>query len=364
LQLSDTLNLRPARHPALDGARGLAVVAMVLGHTLDAVLSPEVRANTWVQGYWSWRGITAPLFLLVSGWAVVAALDHRQDAARTTYGRRIGRGLLLILLGYVLHWPGWETVRELGWGDALLGRLFGFDALQCIGISLLVGATVLRLAPGSRSRAAALAALAVGIPLASPALWRLGTHLPVMLQQAVGVNGSHFPLFPWAGYFFAGALIAYALRLLRPGLPQALVLTVLGGGLYWFMHQVKADWSENSAWLVAYRVGEGMLVLAVVSCAPVRLLGLLAPVGRLSLWVYVLHIPVVYGWGGTPGLIERVGPTLGLGQGLLVGVSLLSGSYAIARFGSWLRGLNKDPWRGVGSPSFGTTLGGGQRSLS
>jgi acyltransferase len=338
-------------------------MAMVLGHTLDGLLAPAVRANEWVQHYWSLRGITAPLFLLVSGWAVVAALDRRQDAARSTYGRRVWRALLLIFLGYLLHWPGWEAVRARGWSDALLGRLFSFDALQCIGVSLLVGATVLRLAPGSRSRAAALAVLAVGIPLASPILWQWGTSLPLALRQAVGAQGSQFPLFPWAGYFFAGALVAYALRLLRPGWPQGLALAVLGGGLLGLTHLLTPDWSPSSAWLVAFRVGEGLLVLAAVSFAPVRLSGLLAPLGRLSLWVYVLHIPMVYGWAGTPGLNVRVGPTLGLGPALLVGVGLLVGCYAIARFGSWLRGLNKDPWRSVGSTSLGSTLSGSQRSL-
>lgn len=357
--LPGPFSLRPARHPALDGARGLAVMAMVLGHTLDALLSPAVRALPEVLFYWSLRGITAPLFLLVSGWAVVAALDNRPEAARSTFGRRVRRGLLLLLLGYLLHWPGWEAIGSQGWTQGLLVHFFAFDALQSIGMSLLVGASVLVLARGTWSRALALAVLAVGIPLGSALLWKLGMGMPTVLHQAVGAVGSPFPFFPWAGFFFAGALAAHLLRLLRPGWPQGLVLALLGGGLLVLTGQLTADWTATSAWLVAYRVGQGFLVLAAMSLAPQWLSRLFSPMGRLSLGVYVLHLPVVYGWAGTPGLVERVGPTLGLVPALLVGVGLLAACFLLAWIGNRVRGLSFS-WRS-GSTDFSPTLGSGHR---
>jgi hypothetical protein len=334
-------------------------MAMVLGHTLDALLAPAVRLLPEVQLYWSLRGITAPLFLLVSGWAVVAALGNRPEAARATYGRRVRRALLLLFLGYLLHWPGWDAVRMHGWSQALLTHLFAFDALHCIGASLLVGATVLMLAPGTWTRAVALGVLAVGIPLASALLWELGMGIPTMLHQAIGAIGSQFPLFPWAGYFFAGALAAHLLRLLRPGWPQGLLLALLGVGLIGLTRLFTADWTATSAWLVAFRVGEGLLVVAAMNFAPQWLSRLFAPMGRLSLWVYVLHLPVVYGWAGTPGLVERVGPTLELVPALLVGAGLLAACFLVARLGSWLRGLTV-PLRS-GSTDLGPTFGSSQR---
>ncbi len=317
---------------------------MVLGHALDALLSPAARAHSWVQRYWELRGITAPLFLLVSGWALVAALDQRPGAARAMYGRRVRRAALLVFLGYLLHWPGWAMVKWLGWSEALEARLFEFDALQCIGFSLLAGATVLVIAPGNRSRALMLAVLAAGVPLVSGAVWKLGPSLPIAVRQALGSEGSHFPLFPWAGFFFAGALAAQLFRLLRPGWPQGLALVVLGAGVIGVTQQISPDWSPTSPWLVAFRVGEGLLVLGVVSFAPVVLSRRLAPLGRLSLWVYVLHLPVVYGWADIPGLASRVGPTLEFGPALLVGVGLLGASYFAARIGRALRRLIR-PWR-------------------
>src|SRR5262249_53261142 len=155
-------------------------------------------------------------------------------------------------IGYLLHWPGWETVKWLGWNETLVGRLFEFDALQCIGVSLLVGATVVALAPGNRSRALLLAGLAVGIPLASGAARQFAAPPPIPVREATGVGGSPFPLFPWAGFFFAGALAAQLFRLLRPGWPQGLALAVLGAVLLGVTLEFPQDWSPTSAWLVAF----------------------------------------------------------------------------------------------------------------
>jgi acyltransferase len=310
---------------------------MVLGHTLDALLSPAARAEPWVQRYWELRGVTAPLFLLVSGWAVVMAAGTGEKAASETFGRRMRRALLLLSLGYLMHWPGWDTVKALGWGEALRARLFGFDALQCIGASLLVGAAVLVLARGTWTRALALGVLAVGVPLASPWVWDEATRLPVELRQALGTPGARFPLFPWAGYFFVGALAAHLLRVLRPGWPQGLALLALGAGLGVLSGRLPADWSPTSAWLVAFRAAQGLLVLGAVSLAPLWLSRLLASPGRGSLWLYVLHLPVVYGLAGTPGLAGRVGPTLELGPALLVGLALLAVCFGVIRLAQALR---------------------------
>ena len=341
-------------------------MAMVLGHTLDALLAPEVRAHPWLRHYWELRGVTAPLFLLVAGFAVVTALGTAKESAGESFGRRTRRALLLLFLGYALHWPGWDTAHALGWGVELRSRVFAFDAPQSIGVSLLVGAAVLVLARGTWARTGALALLAVGIPLASHWMWGATTGWPVELRQAVGMPGSRFPLFPWASFFFAGALAAHLLRLPRPGWPQGLALVALGAGLLALTQRLPQDWSPTSAWLVTFRVGEGLLVLGAINLVPQVLSRLVAPLGRTSLWIYVLHLPVVYGWAGTPGLAERVGPTLGLVSALGVGLGLLAVCFAVARLGHLVRGGHRPAdtlaWRARPVPIDGTALRSGQRT--
>ncbi|WP_163785753.1 acyltransferase family protein [Myxococcus vastator] len=351
-----TFQRRDPRHPGLDCARGLAVMAMVIGHTLDAVLSPAVRADVWVQHYWTCRGITAPLFLMVAGWAVVAALGSKPTAARDTYGKRVRRALLLIFLGYLMHWPGWSTVIKLGLTEEMLTKVFVFDALQCIGFAILAGATLLAVTPGRWGRTVMLVAVAVGIPLVSVSVRAMSEGLPGPLTQLIGTGGtSRFAFFPWASYFFAGAVAASLLGTLRPGVPQGLALLILGSGLFWFMRAQPQDWGPASAWLVAYRVGQGMMVLGAVNILPRKVSGLLAPLGRLSLWVYVLHLPIVYGWSSYAGLSSRVGQTLTLPEGLGIGVSLLVACALVARLGTWLRDQAR-PWR-TGSTTLEASVG-------
>lgn len=315
---------------------------MVLGHTLDALLAPEVRTHPWVLRYWELRGITAPLFLLVAGFAVVAALGTSPDKARESFGRRTRRALLLLFLGYLLHWPGWDVAHALGWGEELRSRIFAFDALQSIGVSLFVGAAVMVLARGTWTRAAALAVLAAAIALSSTWMWGAAEHWPVELRQAVGMPDTRFPVFPWASYFFAGALVAHLLRPLRAGWPQGLALAALGVGLVLLTQMLPSSWEPTSAWLVAFRVGEGLLVMGAVNLVPAPLSRPLAPLGRTSLWLYVLHLPIVYGWAGTPGLAAHVGPTLGLLPALGVGVAVLAGCYVLALLGRMIR-LDRRP---------------------
>jgi peptidoglycan/LPS O-acetylase OafA/YrhL len=73
--------------------------------------------------------------------------------------------------------------------------------------------------------------------------------------------------------------------------------------------------------LIAYRIGLIMLLLAALSRLPARAGAAAAPLGRHSLAIYALHVPVVYGWSTVPGLAWRVGPSLSVAEGL--GVALL-----------------------------------------
>lgn len=295
-------------------------MAVVLGHTLEALLSPQARALPWVPAGGLLPGGVASLFLLVSGWAVVAALGPNPRAEPAGPGRRVGQGLLLVLLGYAVSWPGWQEELAQRWG---------FGLLQCLGLCLVLGACALEVARNAWLRALLLGGLAVGIPLAGPGVWSMAAGLPQPLRQALGAEPAACALFPWAGFFFSGALAAHLLRLLRPGWPQGLALALLGLGL--------GQWAPGA--------GQGLLVLGAVHLAPSALSRLLAPVGRVSLAVCVLHLPVVYGWGGLAGLILQPGPTLELLPALGVGVGLLLACTAVAWLGHQVLRRPAPAWR-------------------
>jgi acyltransferase len=56
----------------LDLLRGIAVVIMVMGHSIDAVLSAAVRSSELFRAYNSLRGFTAPIFLFIAGFSGAA----------------------------------------------------------------------------------------------------------------------------------------------------------------------------------------------------------------------------------------------------------------------------------------------------
>jgi peptidoglycan/LPS O-acetylase OafA/YrhL len=76
-------------------------------------------------------------------------------------------------------------------------------------------------------------------------------------------------------------------------------------------------------------VGAVLVLFAALAAVPAGLAARLAPLGRASLGVYAIHVPVVYGWSRHEGLATRVGPALGAGEALLVALAVLAGSLAL-----------------------------------
>lgn len=325
---------RRPRLPALDAARALGVVAMVAGHTLDALLSPAARLHPLAVAYWKARGLTAPLFLLVAGWAVTVAIRRSPARGPDVVRQRLPRVLLLLAVGVALRWPGWGVAGLRAGDPAVWGHLLGFDALHVVAVAFLGAAMVFALGRPAREERllfALLVVVAVTFGMRSPA--PLPEPLPaglaaLALTQAMG-GTSPFPLFPWVGYFFAGCLVGREVgdgsrraALGLAGLGVALVLATFWQGI--------GTAPAGQPALIAFRVGAILLLLAVLSAVPGRLAAALAPLGRLSLVVYALHLPLVYGWSTVEGLASRVGPRLDAGASLGVALMVLLASGVLA----------------------------------
>lgn len=323
----------PPRIAALDAARALAVGAMVVGHTLDALLALSVRGHPVVATYWKARGLTAPLFLATAGWAVTVAIRRSGASGWGVVRGRIPRAVLLLAVGYALSWPGWGIDR-LGAGDpAVWAHLLAFGPLHTIALSILATAVVLGLRWTVREQAlalAALAVLAVSLGMRAPAPFPTDAVLPrapaaIALVQAVG-GSSPFPLFPWSGYFLAGALLGLAagggrrVAVRTAAIGGALVLASCGMGV--------GTLPAGHPALFVFRTGVVLVLLAALSAVPAAAAARLAPLGRVSLSVYALHIPIVYGWSAHEGLVARIGPTLPPGRALAIAAVILAGAVA------------------------------------
>jgi uncharacterized membrane protein len=343
---------RPPRIAALDAARAVGVLAMVVGHTLDALLAPAVRATPLALAYWKARGLTAPLFLVVSGWAVTVAVARSGARGWAVPRGRLRRVLLLLAIGYGLRYPGWAQERFLAGDREIWAHFLAFDTLHTIGVALLVTALVLGLPWRAGTRAALLGALAVlavllggEARLGAPAptaeqLQALPQSLAAMAVVQVFGGSSPFPVFPWVAYFFAGSVVGL---LAPPGRRGALAMGAAGLALV-----AATCWTgvgtrqPGDPLLVAFRVGVVVAVLGLLAAVPTGVARYAAPLGRSSLGVYAIHLPVVYGWSAFAGLSWRFGPTsvhpergLSGPASLAAAVGVLVVSFALFRALAW-----------------------------
>jgi uncharacterized membrane protein len=94
---------------ALDLARLMAMLMMMQGHTIDALVEPQLmNLNEYPWNIWQFmRGLTAPIFLIVSGTVHVFAMkrNERGSMSEETRKRRMNWAWIILLCGYMLVFP-------------------------------------------------------------------------------------------------------------------------------------------------------------------------------------------------------------------------------------------------------------------
>jgi uncharacterized membrane protein len=325
--LSRSLQLR--RDPWLDAVRGFSVVAMVLGHTLDLTLEAGLREHPLIVLYWSFRGLTAPLFLVAAGWALASSFSAVDP---DTVGRRMRRAALVLALGYGLHWPGLSAALAMSHKGTLGPHLLAFDALPCIGWCIAGGVGLLALLPRRVGRIGAMGTIALWLPFVTGLSWSVGTGSGWLWQGVLGHPEARFPLVPWAAFFFLGGALSLLLSGVGERRHRTMALLLAGGLVVLLLERTGLeDWSPTSPWPAFYRMGQVMLVLGLLSLAAVSRLPALLALGRNSLGVYVAHLVLLYGWAGDEGLAARWRQGLSLPGAVGLAGLVLGAAYGMSR---------------------------------
>jgi uncharacterized membrane protein len=347
--------LTPA-HPAVqrhhrvifvDLARAMAVVMMVYGHTVSALLAPQYRVGRWFDVWVFQRGLTSCLFLLLSGFAFsLATTRHWPTHTKLSPAvfKRARRFSLFIALGYALHFPVYRMSELARVSDERWRSFLAVDVLQLIGVTFL-GVQLLVLLVRSRRVFMAVSFLLAMIVIAvTPAMWSADWTPSVALPLAAYLSpstGSQFPLFPWIAYVLTGAaagqlyarwgaahLSSFANRvLLAPGVALILVSLYASAALFG---------TGELSWLpaqVVLRLGACFIALSVVAHAS-RFIGQLphvfGAVAQESLVIYFVHLCIVYGSIWNVGLAHFYGealdplPTVGVVIALVAAMTLLA----------------------------------------
>ncbi|HWF86868.1 MAG TPA: heparan-alpha-glucosaminide N-acetyltransferase domain-containing protein [Vicinamibacterales bacterium] len=306
------------RRVYIDWARGIAVLVMIEAHTLDAWTRAAERSTPVFRDAQILGGFAAPLFLWLAGVGVVlsaARTAERCGSRGASVDTICRRGLEIFLLAFLFRLQSF--LLSPGTPPAFLFRV---DILNVMGPMIVAAGLIWGLPAAARSTwrlVIAYAAVAAAIALLTPIVRASAAvnALPIWFQWYVRPAGDYtvFTLFPWAGFIFAGGACGVLLaaasgreaeqRLHRWLGPTGLALIAAGlfAATLPSLYRQSSFWTTSPAYF-AIRVGVMMAVLAAAHAAAGVLeragiaLPMLERLGRNSLFVYWIHVELVYGY--------------------------------------------------------------------
>lgn len=322
---------------------------MVIGHTLEATLLMAERESPLVAAYWPWRSLTAPLFLIVSGWAVALLFSRRPLAGHGHLKERLARIGTLIGLGLLLRYPTWAVDRLIVGDPEILAHFFALDVLQLIAFCLLLGSLLAGLSRHPMIRLALTVLLCLVTVVISPAVWSFGQSQARTWGLVFGGGTSSFPLFPWLAYFLAGMTIGFASNRFGTGYRRVTFLVLVGSLMAGSIWMITGTFLPQPAvpgpTIFIQRCGLVLIGLGLFGLAPSSWGRWAAPLGRRTLSIYFFHLLVVYGGLDLPGLMRWVGRTLPLNQSLGLGILVLIASVGLSYLWTAARRIMGHVWQ-------------------
>jgi uncharacterized membrane protein len=303
------------RRDYLDWLRGIGVLIMIETHTLDSWTRLADRDRATYQWAIVLGGFGAPIFLFLAGVALVLAANSRRrrglsevEATRRAERRAwqvFGLAFLFRLQSLVISGGGMRALLKV-------------DILNVMGVSMLTAAWLWRLGRTPWVRAAVLVAATVLVVMFTPPVrstsWLDG--LPDAIEAYIRPlpGRATFTFFPWAGFLFAGAVTGIWIDRDhgREGLWNGVLLltgiaiAAVGYAASFLppVYAVTSFWTSSPTFFfirlgiiaslvpLAYvwsRVAPGL-----VARSPIRVMGV------ESLFVYWIHVEMVYGVLSTP----------------------------------------------------------------
>jgi uncharacterized membrane protein len=345
-----------ARLKHIDWLRGVAVVAMVEWHVLDAwtLPGPDRQGPLWsvvaLVG-----GLAAPLFLFLAGvslpLAFAAAMDRGLDRRAASWKLQ-KRGWQIFALAHLFRLQGFLLNPNASWSVLLQP-----DILNILGLGLVVTAWWYGHAASTWRMLGWIAAPAMAIVLLTPFAhgWRWPTLLPPQLEAYIRPVAGYgiFSLFPWVAMILAGAVAGTAVAHSRATIeqdgrrPMGLIVggagLALAGAIGIFLPSPFGNsifWTTSLS-MFLIRTGAMTIALGLAWLWMRRpTAGRWSPLvlfGRTSLFVYWVHVEIAYGVFSAP--IHR---TLPLGWSLAA--LAVFAALLIVAAAWWARRDTTRPW--------------------
>ena len=304
----------------LDWLRGLTVLIMIQAHTFDAWTLATERIRPGFGRLTLLAGMAAPLFLFLAGVAasLSGAAHMRRGSSRQEAARKVERrGWQLFFYAFLIRIQSYV----LG-GFVAPHSLLKVDILNVMGPAMSATAALWG-AAGTRWRQGAVL-VAATLALLGVTPWLRQTPLVASLPDPIEwyirppAGQGTFTLLPWAGFVLAGGVLGVGLdgatrSAWRPRRLQATIGAVGAGliALGVLTATQPALFSGAYFWTTSptfFAVRVGLMLLLVVAAwawesrpwrrnhspSPFEVLGL------GSLFVYWVHVELVYGGAGRP----------------------------------------------------------------
>jgi uncharacterized membrane protein len=337
------------RRTYLDVLRGVTVLIMIEAHVIDAWTRLADR-STHAFGYsLILGGFAAPLFLLLAGIGVVMSAGSKarrlgDDRAAAAAVRR--RGLQIFGIAFLFRFQSFVLNFAPPW------TLLKVDILNIMGPTMVVAVLIWVVFRGAAARISGFVLATLALVLVTPAI----RHLDVLARLPDAIEGylrpipglTNFAFFPWAAFLTAGGAFGVLLDGARTvEAERRLNLGLLIGGAVLAVASYQAAFlppldPRSSYWTTSLsffglRLGFMTTAIGLAWLWEQRPTGgrwsPLQVLGRSSLFIYFIHVEMVYGGMSTP----------------LHGALSLSGAWvALAVFSLLMLGVAvlKDRWKG------------------
>lgn len=321
----NTQKIHTNRVPSLDFARILAMLMMIAGHTFFSLINPyAININEFPWSWWEFlRGATAPIFLTVSGIAQVFANKRDQHGKLNpqTSQKRLKNALMLIAIGYLLMFPANKIYDIPFIPTQQLAGFFAVNILQLIGVTLLLVLLLFQLTRNDKQLFIASLTIGIALILFTPVSQFINWFniLPYALANYFDyTHGSYFGIFPFSAYVFIGVALGTLLKkvpseqridyIIKYSFYSIPIFVILG----FLSHKIEYPYIKDL--FAPYRASIGMIFYRYALVAMMFVItGLLSKklydyyeyftfFGQKALYVYIVHIFILYGSAVTPGL--------------------------------------------------------------
>jgi uncharacterized membrane protein len=342
---------------ALDMARFIAMIMMIQGHTMYTMVDHQfIDVQSFPWSWWNFlRGLTAPIFLFVSGAVHVFAMKRSQSGSisKETLNKRLQWIAIIFICGYLLVFPASRLI-DLPYLDTSIWRQFlQFNILQLTPFTLLFVLALSFITHSVKALGIISGISALIIFISTPYIQNIDVFafLPETFGAMISYkHGSLFPIFPFSGFMLGGVAFGAWLQSLHQEKRSAffnkhiflLSIIVIGIALIamywtnlWMPRPVHNDAMMTNPAFMFVRIGIILFLFGICQ----RFVNLFDSYkdhfvffSSKSLHIYVIHLILLYGtpWFPSIGRTFQYSQSLIAGAGLAVLIILLTLGLVIA----------------------------------